>query len=344
MTDQLPPIQSPPPPQPLSPRPARWYSRFFRGKFLFVSIGFHLLLAVVATYLVVHTMQERKLTYKAGPKSSNPSTRALEHKIQVKKQNTRSSPPQAKRITTTGVSQVVLPDLPTVAQTDDFNPSKMSGMGTDPGGFGAVGGGGMGGGGAGFSIFGLRSKASSVVLIIDISGSMVTGKKNPETWKKLEDEVQRALSGMDRKSTFNIILFSGKTFYFRGGLQPAESDNVLNAMNFVRQNSPATMFKGRKPGEKIDWAKEKGGRHSGTQPSDALKQAFRWDPDMIIFISDGEPTKPDTGDGVKALVQNLQKGREKQVKISAVAYFADGGQGFMKTMAESNGGVFKAIK
>ena len=65
----------------------------FGGKFLVISIAAHLLFGAVAAYLVVQTIQaKRKLTFQSGPKGPTASTRALEHKVQMKKQKTRAAP------------------------------------------------------------------------------------------------------------------------------------------------------------------------------------------------------------------------------------------------------------
>ena len=89
-------------------------SKILGGKFLIVSVAAHLLFACAAAYVVVQRYQaNRKLTFKGGPPSPNPSTRALEHKVQMaKKQSTMSAPSLAKRITTTGLAKVALPEMP----------------------------------------------------------------------------------------------------------------------------------------------------------------------------------------------------------------------------------------
>ena len=61
-----------------------------------------------------------------------------------------SAPAQAKRITTTGLSKVSLPDMPVISTSTDFTPGKMAGMGGTGMGLGMAGGmGGAGGGGGG---------------------------------------------------------------------------------------------------------------------------------------------------------------------------------------------------
>src|SRR5690349_349980 len=91
-----------------------WIAAILGSKFLMISIAVHILFGVAAAYWVVQRYQaNRKLTFKAGPPSPNPSSRALEHKVQMqKKQSTMSAPSIAKRITTTGLSKVALPEVP----------------------------------------------------------------------------------------------------------------------------------------------------------------------------------------------------------------------------------------
>lgn len=138
----------------------RWYRRLFESRFLFISIVVHLLFAAIAAVVVVQRYQaNRKLTFKGGPPSPNPSTRALEHKVQMaKKQSTMSAPSIAKRITSTGFSKVTLPEMPAMPKLA-APPVKMAGAGGadvsfNPGG--AATSGGSGAGGAAVPFFGFR--------------------------------------------------------------------------------------------------------------------------------------------------------------------------------------------
>jgi len=92
----------------------------------------------------------------------------LEHKVTMaKKQNTMSAPAQAKRITTTGLSKVSLPDMPAISTSTDFNAGKMAGMGGTGVGLGFKGGmattGGKASLGGPISFFGMRGKNDNVL-------------------------------------------------------------------------------------------------------------------------------------------------------------------------------------
>src|SRR3954468_187666 len=106
------------------------WSRLRNSRFLFISIIVHLLFGLVAAIYVVQVYNpQRKLTFKGGPPSPNHSERALEHKVQMaKKQSTMSAPSLAKRITTTGLSKVTLPEMPAMPKVA-APPVKMAGAG-----------------------------------------------------------------------------------------------------------------------------------------------------------------------------------------------------------------------
>ena len=147
----------------------RWYRKVFDSKFLFVSIVVHLLFAAVAAVVVVQRYQaSRKLTFKAGPPSPNPSTRSLEHKVQMaKKQSTMSAPAMAKRITSTGFSKVSLPEMPAMPKLA-APPVKMSGAGGADVGFnpgGMTSSSGSGAGGAAVPFFGFRESKGGGSLV-----------------------------------------------------------------------------------------------------------------------------------------------------------------------------------
>jgi hypothetical protein len=151
---------APAPPEKSAAPKRRWLGAIVGSKFLIISIAVHLLFGLGAAVWVVQRYQaNRKLTFKGGPPSPNPSTRAIEHKVQMaKKQSTMSAPSIAKRITTTGLSKVALPEMPAMPKLA-APPVKMAGAGGadvnfNPGGFASSTGGGAGG--AAVPFFGFR--------------------------------------------------------------------------------------------------------------------------------------------------------------------------------------------
>ena len=146
-----------------------WYRKLFESRFLFISVVVHLLFAAVAAVVVVNRYQAaRKLTFKGGPPSPNPSTRALEHKVQMaKKQSTMSAPSIARRIVSTGVAKVSLPEMPAMPKLA-APPVKMAGAGGADVSFNAGGmttSGGSGAGGAAVPFFGFREAKGGGALV-----------------------------------------------------------------------------------------------------------------------------------------------------------------------------------
>src|SRR3954468_12229330 len=146
-----------------------WQWERTSGKFLMISIGVHVLFGLVAAVFVVqHYQANRKLTFKGGPPSPNPSTRALEHKVQMaKKQSTMSAPAIAKKITTTGIAKVSLPEMPAMPKLG-APAVKMAGAGGTDVSFNAgtmAATGGSGAGGAAVPFFGFRESRGGGSLV-----------------------------------------------------------------------------------------------------------------------------------------------------------------------------------
>src|SRR5436190_6190461 len=127
-------------------------TRRFSPAVLAAVVILHLLFGgVAAVWVVSRYSAARKLTFNAGPKSPNPSERALEHRVQLQKKTQSTSAPPAvpKRVLTTGLAKVTLPPMPEIKSPESAPRSMMSagGTGTAFGPTGATSGGGGGGGG-----------------------------------------------------------------------------------------------------------------------------------------------------------------------------------------------------
>jgi hypothetical protein len=113
----------------------RWFLAF-SGNSLLISILLHVLFAVGATYFIVEHFQKKHINFRATAPPGEHTD--VEHKIEMAKRNSvASAPPDLKRIVTTAVSSITLPDLPEVPQDDEVMPTAMSGVGSGMGnGFG----------------------------------------------------------------------------------------------------------------------------------------------------------------------------------------------------------------
>jgi len=82
--------------------------------FLLVSIGAHLLFGLGAAYVVVSRYSDRKLTFRAGPKSPNPTERAIQHRVQLQEKTKRAPALVPKRVLSSGAAKIELPPLPSL--------------------------------------------------------------------------------------------------------------------------------------------------------------------------------------------------------------------------------------
>ena len=168
----------------------------FGGRFLVISILVHLLFAVAATYYVVQTITaKRKLTFHGGPPSPNPSQRAIEHKVQMaKKQHSMSAPVPSKRVVSTGMSKVALPEMPSMPAMNPVASSKMVGMGGTGVGLstGIMGAGNSGGGGV-VPFFGFRSSGGG-----GLKGSFYDLKQTPGRRPTSIKDIKTYVEELDR--------------------------------------------------------------------------------------------------------------------------------------------------
>lgn len=182
--------------------------------------------------------------------------------------------------------------------------------------------------------FGKMTEVQAVVFVVDISGSMVQGKKSAKTYEDLEDEVKRVIRGLDQKTMFGLVAFSGDAHLYKDELVAATNDEKQRAMRWLKKQSPVGWDKTEDPEEKR--------KHQGTRADKGLEAAFKLKADTIFFVSDGEPTgTPPTK--VLEMLSDWQKGRPKPAVINAVAYLADSGQKFMEDLAAKTAGSFREI-
>lgn len=142
--------------------PRRAWRKLTSGKFLYLSILLHILFALIAVALVVQVISpKRKIVFTSAP----PANRPVEHEVQMaKKQKSMSAPAPAKRITTTGLSKIALPEMPPMPSMEPSMPASMAGVGGPAVGFGSAGGmgSGSGTGSGGIPFFGVRDKGQGL--------------------------------------------------------------------------------------------------------------------------------------------------------------------------------------
>ena len=203
------------------------WERVRGSRVLLISLAAHVVFGLVATVLVVQNITaKRKLNFTAAPPNPNPSQRALEHKVQMaKKQNTMSAPAQPKRIATTGLAKVAIPDMPAMpAASVNVMPNKMAGMGGTGAGLSLAGGVGGNGGGRGgpVPLFGMRSGGTGLAgTFYDLKQSR-DGKPNgmalvDQNWQSAKEDIPNKLYGSEVTSFIkNGMSETSLDKFFRG--------------------------------------------------------------------------------------------------------------------------------
>jgi hypothetical protein len=131
-----------------APRASRKRFAWWGASSLAISIFLHgLFIAIAAIFVVAHFQRPKHTNFQAAPPAAVHNE--VEHKVELaKRTSSQSAPPDLKRITTTAVATITLPDVPDSPVTDVVTPSPMSGVG-DGVGIGSGGGGQGDGRGAG---------------------------------------------------------------------------------------------------------------------------------------------------------------------------------------------------
>ena len=335
----------------------RWWKT---RPFLFISLGLHLLFGLGAAYLVVsHYSAGRKLTFNAGPKSPNPSERALQHKVQMAEKSKTAPAAVPKRVLTTGDNKIALPPMPSMpgAQTGPPTPRMAAAGGA---GFGAPGGtgGSLGGTGTGAQInfFGIRDKSSSVVIMIDVSDSMFTrtgdaafgkglikhGKE--QSFQTVRDEAIKLIESLNPSVTFNIVRWSGGAYAWKDEMMAATDENKQAAIEHVQNQVD------------MKTARPKDGRPGGTRHDYALELTFQLKPETIYMLTDGNATAAQPGGGgmqaippeeLFRITEAGQKTMPKRAKLHVIYYLngkekADEKQMLM-SLAARNSGQFRQV-
>lgn len=336
-------------------------ARRFSAPVLAAVVIFHLLFGgVAAIWVVSRYSAARKLTFNAGPKSPNPSERALEHRVQLQKKTQSASAPPAvpKRVLTTGISKITLPPMPEIKSPESAPRSMMSAGGTGNafGPAGATSAGGGGGSGTAINFFGIRDLSTSIVIMIDVSDSMFTRTGDAQYPSKLikhgkeqnfqvvRDEAIKLVQSLTPQTRFGIVRWSGGAYSWKPELVNATEENKAAAIAHIQNE--------------VDYktAKPKRGERGGTRHDLALKEAFSLKPETIYMLTDGNATESQPGGGLKPIAaQEIYKVAEegqKELPKKAhlhVIYYLNGKEksdevDMLRGLASRNSGKFQKVE
>jgi von Willebrand factor type A domain len=335
------------------PKRSWWKNRTF----LVVSIGLHLLFGLGAGYVVVSRYSGRKLTFQAGPKSPNPSERAIQHRIQLHEKMKTAPPTIPKRILSRGAAKVELPPIPELTSAKNATPPPLMGAAGDrielsrPGMMGSAAGTGSG---AAINFFGIRDKSSSVVIMIDVSDSMFTRTGDAEAGKlarhgkeqnfqTIREEAIRLVESLGPNVQFGIVRWAGSARSWKSELIPATNENKRDAIQHIQEDVD------------MKSAKSKKGEAGGTRHDLALEAAFKLRPEVIYMLTDGNATiaghkggmRPIPADQIFKVAEEGQKKLRNSARVHVIYYLTgterEDEREMLMTLATRNGGQFRGV-
>jgi hypothetical protein len=174
-----------------------------------------------------------------------------------------------------------------------------------------------------FSILGLATEKKSFVIVVDMSGSMLSYTD------LMVKSVLEILEPLDQTNEFAIIGYQGNptpvlwTFPDGGGLVQGTPDQLDKARDFTR--SLARRFAGSTP------------THY------AVLSAMQYPADAVILMSDGEP---DNAPGfIIQDISGLNRFENKEIHTVAIGEYTKnrGLVSFLQTLAKQNGGDFVGV-
>ncbi|MEX1118305.1 MAG: hypothetical protein WEB60_05865 [Terrimicrobiaceae bacterium] len=179
-----------------------------------------------------------------------------------------------------------LPELPKLPmdQMLPLDPSAIvsdqvsSLVGTAGTGGGGEGAGGLGGTGTGFSFMGIQSSGKRILLMFDISSSVVNkAAASGMPLSRIKEEAIELISQLPASSRFGIILFAQNYKSFRPELVPANDGNIAGVRDWVDREWGET---GTMPASRTVVSNPEG-------LLGILKRAATMEPDVIYLVSDG---------------------------------------------------------
>jgi hypothetical protein len=360
----------PAPEEPLDPEQAkklRWQKLADKVglRTLGMSVGVHLFLLLVATFIGVSQVMDRQVDFLPGGSSaqSQAASEALTHKVQNKKNPWLKSKPIQRKITVQSLSaNVVLPDMPAMDMTDfskinsrmDLSKAPTSGS-SQPMGLGGAGGGfgaGIGRGGK-FNFIGQTATGRRVVFVVDVSGSMSQRLKgeNQEMsrFDLLKKELIKAVKQIPMGTAYQVIYFSDFAWPHnevdsRNSVAMAKFRWEVTAQDYKQVKIPsfkyiqATPFSIQDSVNIIQGSDNPGGTNWGSGLLMALNANPK--PDVVFFMTDGNRTD-EMGwiDVVNA--ENKRKLPMAAIHTSVIAQTDAARE--MDALARSNNGTFTVI-
>lgn len=311
--------------------------------------------ALLGLLTLVEYLKEPEAVFEAVPKREiKIPPKTPEHSMNVAKHEaSKPKPTFSQKLISTKPSEFALPDIPQVDldQMLPLDPSELvsdqvsslvgtSGMGNGLGNS-LAGGGGLG---SGTSFLGIKANGSRVLLIFDISTSVVNKAQAAGIpFSSIKTETIKLVEGLNPNMRFGMIQFSRAFRPFPAEeLMVATSGNKKSAIEWINKNWKEGSLARNLPGV---ITRENDGI------LEVLKQAFSMDPEIIFLISDGsfqdKTNRTVPHDEIGDLLKELQRDATTigGVQFNFIGFGMDeDDQSSMKKIVRRQRGNFKELK
>lgn len=174
-------------------------------------------------------------------------------------------------------------------------------------------------GGIGTAIFAPSREARRIVFICDATGTMI------QKLGTLKHEIQLAIQHLKPYQSFNVIFFSDGGKYHiasRDGMIVSNADNKGQAMTFLE----SVVSSGT------------------TDPTPAIEAAFRLQPDLVYFLSDGEFNNLKPYDAVIRQFDKSNVSRKARVNTILFETYDREAEQVMQRVAQEHGGSYRYVR
>ncbi|MEM6883676.1 MAG: hypothetical protein AAF571_01495 [Verrucomicrobiota bacterium] len=321
---------------------------------IMVSVIIHVLGGVgAAIYIVAKYLQPPEATFVTKkmvtipPKIIDPKLAAAEFEAAAPK------PQLDQKIASLRATDFALPDIPMMPVDDlvEFTPSTQitSSVTGLTGGLGAGGGGGGSGGGGegdGMSFFGLQTKGRSVLIIFDISQSVLNkAEKAGVSIDRIREETLQLIDQLSINTTFTLYQFSRIYQPFSKTLVAPTDQNKESAKAWLNNEFRTD---GSLPRSVRGSVTPKGGEDNGV--IFVLKAAFELQPEIIFFISDGSFQSENHSsqvpwEDIEDMMEEFEETQGKLAQLNFIGFeMKDNDRKEMKKLVRDTDGKLKEMK
>ena len=309
---------------------------------LFLAIAIQVVLLLLTVFVVVLVPSGKEDPQFSAKKSIYLPQRKLEHKMAVAEfQQAAKSPLQMEKIQVAKMMPTHLPELPEMPQMEftPVIPDTPSPMGNALFGNSGIGGmmQGLAGEASSISFLGINDNASRVLIVFDISGSVVNAMESSGIpMSEIKKETIQLIEELNANTLFGMIQHSRQYQLFESALIPATQSNKEKAIRWIEDEFTTSGYLS-------------GSKYNGEDGVAAVMEAaFDMQPEVIFLLSDGSYQRTPGGRGshenvpwseLEDRIEDRQDQLAEEARIHTIGFAVDeeDRKGFSRIATKNNG-------